>query len=180
MADRCAILREGQIEQVGTPRDLYENPGNRFVAEFLGEANLLPGVVISSEATPSAGVAPSTGVGVELLPQLKETQMIEIRMGDRSGPLWRGVCQKSLEPGQKVLCCVRPEAWRIGGAPSPTANLVGGEVHSSVYLGEVTQHRVGLNGSEDVCVLVLELHQPPRDVGPVRLWVDPRDTIILA
>src|SRR5450830_1049187 len=45
MADRCAILRQGRVEQVGSPRDLYEHPANRFVADFIGGANLVPGKV---------------------------------------------------------------------------------------------------------------------------------------
>ncbi|MEV4898035.1 ABC transporter ATP-binding protein, partial [Nonomuraea sp. NPDC055795] len=41
MSDRVALLREGRIVQVGTPRELYETPASRYVAEFLGESNLL-------------------------------------------------------------------------------------------------------------------------------------------
>ena len=40
MSHRIAIMNEGRIEQTGTPQDLYEHPANRFVASFLGEANL--------------------------------------------------------------------------------------------------------------------------------------------
>jgi ABC-type Fe3+/spermidine/putrescine transport system ATPase subunit len=40
LADRMAVMREGRIVQTGSPRDLYERPANRFVAEFIGEANL--------------------------------------------------------------------------------------------------------------------------------------------
>ncbi|WP_157252103.1 ABC transporter ATP-binding protein [Nonomuraea typhae] len=43
MSDRVALLREGRIVQVGTPQELYEKPASRYVAEFLGESNLLPG-----------------------------------------------------------------------------------------------------------------------------------------
>ncbi len=42
LSDRLAVMRDGQIEQLGTPRQLYDAPANRFVAEFLGRANLLP------------------------------------------------------------------------------------------------------------------------------------------
>jgi putative spermidine/putrescine transport system ATP-binding protein len=42
MSDRIALLRDGRIVQVGTPEDLYDRPGSRYVAEFLGESNLLP------------------------------------------------------------------------------------------------------------------------------------------
>jgi iron(III) transport system ATP-binding protein len=43
LADRVAVLREGRIEQVGTPEEIYERPRSRWVAEFLGEADVLPG-----------------------------------------------------------------------------------------------------------------------------------------
>ena len=42
VADRMAVMRDGRIVQVGAPRDIYERPANRFVAEFIGEANLFP------------------------------------------------------------------------------------------------------------------------------------------
>jgi spermidine/putrescine transport system ATP-binding protein len=42
MSDRLAVMREGEVEQIGTPRDIYENPVSRYVADFLGVANLLP------------------------------------------------------------------------------------------------------------------------------------------
>jgi putrescine transport system ATP-binding protein len=42
VADRIAVMREGQVRQVGAPREVYERPASRFVAEFLGEANLFP------------------------------------------------------------------------------------------------------------------------------------------
>jgi ABC-type Fe3+/spermidine/putrescine transport system ATPase subunit len=45
MADRMAVLREGVIEQIGGPREVYRRPANRFVAEFIGEANWLPGTL---------------------------------------------------------------------------------------------------------------------------------------
>jgi putative spermidine/putrescine transport system ATP-binding protein len=51
MADRLAIMRNGRLEQIGSPRQLYERPQNIFVAGFLGEASILP----VSKATPLAG-----------------------------------------------------------------------------------------------------------------------------
>ena len=42
MSDRVVVMRAGQIEQIGTPREIYRHPRNRFVAEFIGETNLLP------------------------------------------------------------------------------------------------------------------------------------------
>lgn len=45
LADRMAVLNNGQVVQLGTPRELYMNPVNRFAAEFLGDANIVKGVV---------------------------------------------------------------------------------------------------------------------------------------
>lgn len=42
MSDRLAVMRGGEIEQVGTPREVYDQPANSYVADFLGVANLLP------------------------------------------------------------------------------------------------------------------------------------------
>jgi spermidine/putrescine transport system ATP-binding protein len=48
MSDRLAVMNEGEIEQVGTPKETYEEPASAYVADFLGVANLLPAVVKSS------------------------------------------------------------------------------------------------------------------------------------
>src|SRR5204863_7966658 len=49
MADRMAVLRAGRVEQLGPPRQLYDRPGSRFVADFLGETNFLPAALVSVE-----------------------------------------------------------------------------------------------------------------------------------
>ncbi|NIR31505.1 MAG: ABC transporter ATP-binding protein [Gammaproteobacteria bacterium] len=51
MADRVVIMNEGAIQQIGEPRAVYRRPGNRFVAEFVGTNNILPGTVVSVEGT---------------------------------------------------------------------------------------------------------------------------------
>lgn len=48
MSDRIAVFNKGKIEQIGTPRQIYDNPASRFVAEFIGETNLLEGRVTQS------------------------------------------------------------------------------------------------------------------------------------
>ncbi len=64
MSDRIVVMRAGRIEQIGTPRDIYRHPKNRFVAEFIGETNLLPVTIDRVEG--SQAVA-RTADGVELL-----------------------------------------------------------------------------------------------------------------
>ena len=50
VADRIAILRDGKLAQVGTPGELYHRPNSAFVADFIGQTNLLPGKVLGHEA----------------------------------------------------------------------------------------------------------------------------------
>ena len=58
MADRIGVMRNGRMAQVGTPAALYEAPANRFVAEFLGAANILPCTINGcSIALPTLGIA---------------------------------------------------------------------------------------------------------------------------
>ena len=49
LADRIAIMNEGRLQQVGTPREIYDRPANRFVADFVGSANFLDATVIGRE-----------------------------------------------------------------------------------------------------------------------------------
>jgi iron(III) transport system ATP-binding protein len=55
MSDRIVVMHAGRIEQVGTAQELYQRPANRFVADFIGKANFLPGKVVS-ESLDSCGV----------------------------------------------------------------------------------------------------------------------------
>ena len=46
MSDKIVVLKNGEIQQVGTPQEIYNEPANRFVANFIGESNILPGVML--------------------------------------------------------------------------------------------------------------------------------------
>ena len=84
LADHVAVMREGCVEQVGTPQELYRAPRNKFVAGFLGEANFIEGTVI--EIPDADHVAITTGAG-------------------------RFVCWgngRVMSVGQKVTCVIRP------------------------------------------------------------------------
>jgi iron(III) transport system ATP-binding protein len=48
MSDRVAVMSAGEVQQIGTPEEIYRRPANRFVAEFVGRVNLIPGTVSSS------------------------------------------------------------------------------------------------------------------------------------
>ncbi|MDR1686666.1 MAG: ABC transporter ATP-binding protein [Desulfovibrio sp.] len=57
LSDRIVVMRNGGIEQIGTPEDIYENPGTRFVAEFIGNCSLLQGMVKDGVFTSETGLS---------------------------------------------------------------------------------------------------------------------------
>jgi putative spermidine/putrescine transport system ATP-binding protein len=111
MSDRIAILNGGRIEQTGMPRDIYDRPATRFVAEFIGETNLVQGAI--------QNVDPSTAV-VQL---------------DRGGTIIVPATD-ALRPGLQVLVSVRPERIELGLEKRPGANNWPVRVVDSIYQGD--------------------------------------------
>ena len=85
MSDRIVLMRQGRIAQIGTPRDLYDRPASRYVADFIGDTNLLPGTVVES------------GGGVTTL-----------RVGDVT--LRGAERRRAVAAGREAWLTVRPEA----------------------------------------------------------------------
>ena len=85
MSDRIMVMNRGRIEQVGTPMELYEDPATPFVADFIGQANLIPGTLLNAED----GYARF---------QIGEA-VLKARMGRQNPPA----------KGEKALLVVRPE-----------------------------------------------------------------------
>jgi spermidine/putrescine transport system ATP-binding protein len=65
MSDRLAVMNTGRVQQIGTPEEIYDDPSNRFVADFIGEANLIPGASIGRNAAAVIAVRPER---VEICP----------------------------------------------------------------------------------------------------------------
>lgn len=106
MADRIAVLRDGRIEQVGTPRELYTAPSTSFMAGFVGEANLLPGTVRESHGG---------------------SVLVQTPVGELPGTGHAGT-------GSTVQLLIRPEELRLTGSDDPEARLRG-TVEESYYYG---------------------------------------------
>jgi putrescine transport system ATP-binding protein len=111
LADRLAVMNEGRIVQIGTPREIYERPQTRFVAEFIGQTNLMEGRVASR-----AGA------------------LVTLRAADLGDDL--KVYDKDAEPGETLWLAVRPERMAIGDGPDPLANRRTGVVRQVEYLGD--------------------------------------------
>jgi spermidine/putrescine transport system ATP-binding protein len=128
MSDRIAVMNDGVIEHLGTPRDIYEHPRTKFVAGFIGTSNLLAGLV--SRVDNGAAV-------------------IEV------GPSERIVLPAGgARAGQTVELTVRPEKIEIL-TTAPASNggsLLAGTVTEVVYLGTSTNYNVTTSTGADVVV----------------------------
>jgi len=117
MADRLAVINLGRVEQIGTPQEVYERPGNRFIADFVGEANFIEGEVTRG------------GEMVEL-----RTPAGTVRASGTAGVL----------VGDRAACCVRPEWAALREAGAEGVNCLPATVTGETYLGEVRQYDVEL------------------------------------
>jgi spermidine/putrescine transport system ATP-binding protein len=124
MSDRIAVMSEGRILQVGSPRDIYDRPANRFVANFIGETNLL-----------QAEVAANGGPRAKL-----RVAGIEIAAALPAGTAGR------------VTVALRPEQVRLE-APG-AAGALQGVLESTVYFGTDTHFHLRLESGEPLVVRV--------------------------
>ncbi|MDT0306618.1 ABC transporter ATP-binding protein [Streptomyces sp. DSM 44917] len=116
MSSRIAVMSAGRIVQEGTPRDIYQRPATRFVADFVGTTNFLEGTVVS--AAPAGDSGPGTRIGTAL--------------GELVGTAAPGV-----KTGDQVLLAVRPEAVRLHlTEPAAAPNVVPGELEQVMFTGE--------------------------------------------
>ncbi len=119
MADRMAVMQIGRVGQVGNPRALYARPSSRFVADFIGEINLLAGEVTAVD----------------------DKVCVETALGTIHGRM----AYDGIQKGDRVLCAVRPEALAfLEGQPARGENVVSGQVRNVVYLGDLEQYIVDL------------------------------------
>ena len=127
MADRIAVMDHGRIVQVATPGEIYEQPKTRFIAEFVGDVNILEGHV-----------------------QGQENGLWRVKTPSADVPLTIDDPDEVLHSGQAVAIAVRPEKMVIQrDPPGPGAiNVLTGEVWDIGYLGDWTVYRVRLATGE--------------------------------
>ncbi len=157
LSDRVAVMHAGRIEQVGTPREIYDRPATEFVARFIGSINVLEGRVRSVDA----GVTELDN-GLRIRSEL------------------------ALRPGEAVRLLIRPERIRLGRDPL-APNRILGEVREALYQGALTQLlvRARLQGAEvDLQATLPNLNRgsaPDFEPGqPVELNWSEEDGLLLA
>ena len=131
MSDRIAVMDHGHVLQVGTPHEIYERPVSRFVADFIGETNLIPAEVLGITA---------------------DTIEVKLNGGERiTAPLIPGAAA-----GQAVTVAVRPERIQLDPDPAATGvNRLQAEVFDVVFNGATTSILLRLPAGQ-----VLIIRQP--------------------
>ncbi|MCW5773580.1 MAG: ABC transporter ATP-binding protein [Rhodospirillaceae bacterium] len=159
MSDTVAVMNNGRIVQEGDPQSIYLRPANRFVAEFIGSTNLLPGKLARKEASGAEAV-------------------VEI-----AGGSLRCVVPAGLDAGAAVLVSIRPEDASLEAAADAPAgtdgrNRLRGTVRDRIFLGSLVDHVVAVQDAE----LHVWCHPAASfDSGAeVVLDIDPARCIVLA
>jgi putrescine transport system ATP-binding protein len=122
VADRIAVMDRGRLIQVATPQEIYERPNSRWVADFIGDVNLIEGRVLEVNATGT------------------------VVASDAAGRL-HALSHADVKPDDVVWVALRPEKVRIAHAPPSTEgeNCVAGQVTDIGYLGDLSIYKVRLD-----------------------------------
>jgi iron(III) transport system ATP-binding protein len=162
IADRIAVMNAGKLAQVGTPDELYHRPASAFVAEFIGNTNLIPGEVIEQ---------------VEKIVRVR-TAMGEVLAESAANAQSRNVTL-SIRPEQLELLTDRlgrdAQATNVQATKNGRNRVVGRPVEMT-FLGEASEHVVDVNGT-----MLKVISTPPRFGVPPQVAVefDARDVVIL-
>lgn len=153
MSDRIAVFNKGRIEQIGTPRQIYDQPETRFVAEFVGETNLIEGVVESVDS-------------FEAHVRLKSGGSIVVGSS--------GITK----PGENILVSIRPERIELNKSAAGS-NALSATISDCVYQGD--HLRVQLNEDAHRFVVRLDRRSPEWETGaPVVACFQPSDCWMIA
>ena len=128
MADTIAVMNEGKIEQMGSPADLYDDPETAFVANFLGQSNLIKGTIIGNDG--DSIIADLYGQKISL-PK-----------------------NRSHAVDNSMYAGIRPEKFRISLLDTPFSGnvLTGGRIEDVSYIGVSTQYQVEMPWGQELMV----------------------------
>lgn len=118
LSHQVAVMSEGRIQQIGTPREIYERPINQFVADFVGMTNFVEGTVTAKDADDHAYVV-HTEIGT-----LHSYSIDALRVGD------------------PVILSIRPEDLELSDHKPDGINVLHGKVDQKVFLGDSVEFQV--------------------------------------
>ena len=121
LSHQIAVMHAGRIQQIGSPRDIYERPASQFVADFVGTSNFIEGTVLRPESAPDGCVVVRTEIGD-----------VTVR------------AVQALRSDERVAVSVRPEDVDLTEARPTGGNVWQGLVDQKVFLGEAVDFQVKL------------------------------------
>ena len=124
MSDRVAVMNNGKIQQLSAPNELYKNPENIFVSDFIGETNFLKAETKSNDGE-------FINVSIEELGEFKIKNNLNITSNSSN-----------------VVCSIRPESMMISREKSDWDVCLDAEIRQTSYLGEMTRFYVEAKGIE--------------------------------
>jgi len=160
MSDVIVVLRDGRIQQQGSPSELYERPVNRFVADFIGTSNFIPAVVVEHPSH-SARVTVRSERGLVLTGYLTDPEA-------------------RADPGADVTVAIRPERVEVIRADAPPSvegsgwTDVPGRIRQGTYLGDQTEYRI----ETDVAGEIIARRQNAAGAGGA-LGAGPGDPVVV-
>jgi iron(III) transport system ATP-binding protein len=158
ISDRIVVMEKGNIVQIGAPHEIYQKPSNRFVADFIGAMNFIPGEV--GEVLPGSDkVYVRTELGGKLL--CRSTNGADVKT-----------------QGRKVYASIRPEDIEVfAGRPESMENIFTGVIANKAYLGNFLFFFVEING---MTVRVQAMHHLTQEEGQeIYLYFDPEKCMVL-
>jgi iron(III) transport system ATP-binding protein len=127
ISDRIAVMKKGTIMQVGTPSELYMNPGNIFVANFIGESNFLEGHVGN---------------------RTDKITTVELRGGIKAQAVNNGA-----EIGERVVLAIRPETFLVEKDRGKDENAMMGTIERVTFQGTNVRYDIRLENQDPIVVV---------------------------
>jgi iron(III) transport system ATP-binding protein len=158
ISDRIAVMEAGNIVQIGTPQEIYAKPANRFVADFIGTMNFMPG---------------------EIVQVLQDRDQAYVHTEFSENMLCTMPDGKVVKIGEKVYASIRPEDVEIFTEPPQTGeNLFKGIIAHKAYLGNFLYFFVSVN---ETMIRVQVPHYVPQEEGQeLYLVLNPQKCMILS
>ena len=127
LSDRIAVMNAGKIEQIDNPREIYEHPKNLFVADFIGESNIIEGNLLRSE-----GVVATVAIWNHL-------EVRALNLNEKG-------------PGTSVRVLIRPERIKLLSSDVITDNRYHGSVIEAGFVGQLLRYKIAVENKDTLFV----------------------------
>jgi iron(III) transport system ATP-binding protein len=157
ISDRIVVMESGDVVQTGNPQQIYETPANRFVADFIGAMNFIPG---------------------EIVRVLPDSKMAQVRTEFSETMLCRTPDVSATIPGKQVYASIRPEDVNIfSDPPENSENCFKGFIAHRAYLGNFLFFFVNVNST--MIRAQVPHHLPHEEGQEIYMVLNPEKCIIL-